>query len=267
MNRSFRSELLKLRRPSVILGGGGAMLGFALLATVLAFATADAGAPTGPAQASEPFSLTLGQLAEAGGLTQGFSIAAGFISLLVFVVFLTSVTSEYGHGTLRVLLTRQPNRAKLLGGKVLALVAITAAALLVAEVLSALAAVAMAGMRDVSTSEWFTSSGLLNAAGDYTNALLTATFFGVLGGVMGLLLRSTILALGVGLAWLMPVEHIIQNGWAGAGRWFPGLLFEAVGRGGTDVTSYQRALFFAVGITAVMLVVGATTFLRRDVST
>jgi ABC-type transport system involved in multi-copper enzyme maturation permease subunit len=267
MTRSFRSELLKLRRPSVIFGAGGAMLGFALLATILAFATAEAGDPTGPPDASEPFALTLGQLAEAGGLTQGFSVAAGFISLLVFVVFLTSITSEYGHGTLRVLLTRQPNRAKLLAGKVLALLAITAAALLVAVVVSAVAAVVLAGMWDVSTADWFTSTGLVNAAGDYANALLTATFFGVLGGVMGLLLRSTVLALGVGLAWLMPVEHIIQNGWAGAGRWFPGLLFEAVGRGGTDVTSYQRALFFAVGITVVMAVVGATTFLRRDVST
>ncbi|MCA1691393.1 MAG: ABC transporter permease subunit, partial [Actinobacteria bacterium] len=251
-------------------GAGGAMLGFALLATVLTFVTADASttaAVVRPPSEGAGFDATLADLGQAGGLTRGFSIAAGFISLLVFVVFLTSVTAEYGHGTLRVLLTREPGRARLLGGKVLALLAATAAALLVAQLFSASAAVILAGLRDVPTGEWFSGTGVVAAGGDYLNALLTATFFGVLGIALGVLLRSTPLALGVGLAWLMPFEHIVQNGWAGAGRWFPGLVFEAVGRGGNAVTTYQRSLVLAVAFTAVAFIAGSASFMRRDVST
>jgi ABC-2 type transport system permease protein len=265
MIRSVRSELLKLRRPSVIYGGGGAMLSFALLATVLTFLMAE----TGPARPSNgnDFVITVGQLGSAGGLTLGFSIAAGFIGLLVFVVFLTSVTSEYGHGTLRSLLTRQPRRGRLLAGKLVTLVACTAAALLVAEVVSAAAAAAMAAAKDIPTDAWFTSSGLQRAAGDYANALLNATFIGSLGAALGVLLRSTVLALGVGLAWLMPIEHIVQNAWAGAGRWFPGLLLEAVARGGTTLTSYSRSLLLAGAFASIALLTGTLTFVRRDVST
>ena len=265
MIRSIRSELLKLRRPSVVFGGGGAMLAFALLATVLAFLTAETGPPR-PTNGND-LAVTLGQLGETGGLTRGFSIAAGFIGLLVFVVFLTSVTSEYGLGTLRVLLTRQPRRGRLLAGKLVTLVACTAAALLVAEVVSAATAVLMAGLRDVPTADWFSGDGLLAAAGDYANALLNATFFGMLGAGLGVILRSTVLALGVGLAWLMPIEHIIQNAWAGAGRWFPGLLFEAVARGGTALTSYSRSLLLAALAAGLTLLAGTVTFVRRDVST
>lgn len=264
MTRSIRAELLKLRRPSVIYGGGGAMLAFALLATVLAFLTAKTTAA--PPTNGNDISITVAQLSAAGGLTLGFSVAAGFISLLVFVVFLTGVTSEYGHGTLRALLTREPSRGRLLAGKLLALISCTAAALLVAEVVSAAAAVGMAGLRDIPTARWFTGTGLVEAGGNYVNALLNATFFGMLGVALGVLLRSTVLALGVGLAWFMPVEHIVQNAWAGAGRWFPGLLFEAVGRGGTVATSYQRSLLLAATAATVALVVGGATFVRRDVS-
>src|ERR1035441_1925646 len=78
------------------------MLGFALLATVLTFATATsattvAASPLGGAALGS----TLGQLGHPGGLTRGFTIAAGFIGLLVFVLFTTSMTSEYGLGTIR----------------------------------------------------------------------------------------------------------------------------------------------------------------------
>lgn len=87
------------------------------------------------------------------------------------------------------------------------------------------------------------------------------------GTALGVLLRSTAVALGVGLAWFLPLEHIIQQSWVGASRWFPGLLFEAVARGGTTETSYARALVLGLLVAAGGLVVGAVSFARRDVST
>jgi ABC-2 type transport system permease protein len=267
MIRSFNAELLKLRRPAVFYGATGAMLAFALLATVLTFATAtSAGAAAASPVGGAALGSTLGQLGQPGGLTRGFTIAAGFIGLLVFVLFTTNITSEYGLGTIRVLLTRQPHRARLLAGKLLALLAFVAALLFAAELLSAATAIALAHVRDVSTAEWFTADGLGHFGGDYANAVLTATVFGTVGISLGVFCRSTPIALGIGLAWLGPMEHIIQLGWSGAARWFPGLLFDAIAGGGTAITTYQRAVVMALGYTALALSAAAVSFIRRDVS-
>ena len=267
MIRSFKAELLKLRRPVVLYGAAGAMLGFALLATVLTFTTATsaktaAASPVGGAALGS----TLGQLGQPGGLTRGFTIAAGFIGLLVFVLFTTNMTSEYGQGTIRVLLTRQPRRAQLLAGKLLALLAFVAALLFAAELISAVAAIALAHAHDVSTADWLTTDGLGHLAGDYANAVLTATVFGTVGISLGVFTRSTPIALGIGLAWLGPLEHILQLSWSGAARWFPGLVFDAIASGGTTITTYQRALVMALAYAALALAIAAVSFIRRDVS-
>jgi ABC-2 type transport system permease protein len=265
MIRSFRAEMLKLRRRSVVWAAGVILPGFALLATLLGFINAkDTAAPGATVVAGTNTTLT--ELAQPGGLTQGFSSAATFVGIIVFVLFLTSMTSEYGQGTLRVALTRQPRRAAMLAGKLLALVGLTAAALLCAEAVSAAASVFLAHARDVSTADWFTGTGLSHAAADYGNAMLSAALFGAAGTALGLVLHSTMLALAVGLAWIGLLEHIVQLSWSDAGRWFPGLLFDAVDLGGSEVTSYSRALILSTAFASALLVASAIGFVRRDVT-
>jgi ABC-2 type transport system permease protein len=267
MIRSLHAELLKLRRPAVLYGAGGAMLGFALLATILTFATAVTAPAVGPSPVGgASIATTVGQLGQAGGLTRGFTIAAGFIGLLVFVLFTISMTSEYGLGTIRVLLIRQPRRARLLTGKLMALLACVAAVLFAAELLSGGTAIVLAHARGIPTADWFTVAGLRHATGDYANAVLTAAAFGAIGMMTGVLVRSTPIALGIGLAWLGPLEHIVQLGWSGAANWFPGLLIGAIATGGSTVTTYQRALLAALIYAALALTAGIVTFTRRDVS-
>lgn len=265
MIRSIQAEFLKLRRPAVLYGAAGSMLGFALLATVLTFATATATSGSSPV-GGEALTSTVAQLGHGGGLTRGFTIAAGFIGLLTFVLFTTSVTSEYGLGTIRVMLVREPRRTRLLSGKLLALLACVAAVLFAAELVSSALAVALARGRGIPTDDWFTGDGMHYFVGDFANAVLTATFFGTVGAMIGLLARSTPLALGIGLAWLGPIEHIVQLNWDGAGRWFPGLIFDAVANGGTTVATYQHAATTAVVYTAVAMLIGTASFQRRDVS-
>jgi ABC-2 type transport system permease protein len=173
----------------------------------------------------------------------------------VLVLFTTSITAEYGQGTVRTMLIRQPRRARLLAGKLAALLACVAAALLATEIISMIAAVVLARTRDIPTTGWFTAAGLGNATGDYANALLAAALFGVFGTALGVLLRSTPLALAIGLAWLLPLENIMSNSWSDAGRWLPGLLSRAIGSGGTTLVSYERAvtltaIYAAVALTA-----------------
>jgi ABC-2 type transport system permease protein len=265
MIRSLHAELLKLRRPSIIYGAGGSAVAFALLATILTFVTAKARPPLLPDVAST-LATSLGQLAGPGGLSRGFTIAGSVLGLLVFVLFMTSVTNEYGLGTIRLMLTRQPGRVRLLAGKFLALVGCVAAALLIAEVLSVAAAFALAHARGISTADWFGGPGLRHAVADYGNALLAAACFGAVGAVIGVLVRSTPLALGLGIAWLGPVEHILQLSWSSAPSWLPGLLLDALANGGTTVVSYQRALSISLVFTGVAVVLGVVSFLRRDVN-
>jgi ABC-2 type transport system permease protein len=81
------------------------------------------------------------------------------------------------------------------------------------------------------------------------------------------LLRSTVLALSVGLAWLLPLENIVQNSWKRAQHWLPGLLFGVVGRGGTTIVSYSVAISLAAAYAAAALTAASVSFLRRDITT
>ena len=159
MIRMFKAELLKLRRRRVAIAVALTTLAFAVVASVAVFLSAtDAGAPG--ASAARP-SQSLGQ---AGGATEAFSIGASFAGILVFVLFIANVAGEFSQGTFRTLLMRQPRRIALLAGKMTALLAFAALVLLVAEILTVVASVAIAPTQDVSTASWFGLDGLGEAA-------------------------------------------------------------------------------------------------------
>jgi ABC-2 type transport system permease protein len=267
LRNSFRAEWLKLMRPAAIFGAGGALVLLASLSSVLTFAAAsdDVGPP--PLN-NPPLLSTTTELESASGIAQGFVIAAGFIGILALVLFAASVAGEFTQGTLRTLLTRQPRRTPLLLGKLAALFAACALALAVAMAASVGLSFALAGVRGISTSEWVaSSSGAAEVARAYGNALLAVVLFAILGTSLGLITRSTVTAVAIGVAWLMPLEHIVQGAWAEAGGWFPGLILTAITREGTDVAPYGRSVVLSLIYGGAFALVGAVSFLRRDVAT
>lgn len=263
MIRAMQAEFIKLRRRSVLFGAGSVLPLLAIIATVLVFALAKTTASTGDRAVFGP-SLT--QLGQSGGLSRGFTAATGFIGLLVLVVFIAATTSEWGHGTIRMVLTRQPYRARVFAGKAMALLAATAVALALALVVSVVTAYVMAAARGIPTDSWLTGAGLQHAGGAWLRAMLSCSCFGLLGIALGLLIRSTTVAITVAFAWFFPLEHIIQNAWAGAGRWFPGLLFDAVTTDGNSETSFARALLLAAVVVVVFLVAATRDLRRRDIT-
>ena len=63
-----------------------------------------------------------------------------------------------------------------------------------------------------------------------------------------------------------PSEHLLQDAWHPAGRFFPGLLLEAFVAGGTPEVSATRAfLTVAVYVTAAAALAGMV-FTRRDMT-
>jgi ABC-2 type transport system permease protein len=264
MIRSFRSEWIKLRRPGMILGGAGTIVGFAILTVALTLTTASA-APTD--EGGPGGGVTLEQLAATDGLAAILATAATFIGVVALSVFAISIASEYSQGTLRNLLVRQPRRVRLLAGKLLALASFTTIAVLVAGVAAVTVALLVAPAQDISTSAWFSSAGWTALGAGLGNLLLATLGWGLLGTVLALVLRAPAAAVGVGLAYALPGELLVTAAWADGARWLPGQLLDTLAQGGTSAVTYGWAGLL-LALYAVVAVVAATTlFTRRDVAT
>jgi ABC-2 type transport system permease protein len=264
MTRSFLSEWIKLRRPGMILGGAGTIVGFAILTVVLSLTTASA---TSTDQGPGGESVTLAQLAAADGLASILASAATFIGVVALSVFAMSIASEYSQGTLRNLLVRQPRRVRLLAGKTLALASFTTIAVIVAGIAAVATALLVAPTQDISTTAWFTSAGWTALAGGLGNLLLATLGWGLVGALLALVLRAPAAAVGVGLAWALPGELLVTAAWADGARWLPGQLLDALAQGGTTAVTYGSAGLLLALYAVVAMVAGTALFTRRDVAT
>jgi hypothetical protein len=260
MTNVIRAELTKLSRRRLLVGTLVAAGVFATVATVAVFLAAQ---PAGPAPGR---TITLAELSRAGGGTLAFATGASFAGLLVFATFIANFTGEFSQGTFRTLLMRQPGRIRLLTGKMVALLLFAAAFLLAAEALTLVASSIIAPTRGVPLAEWFTLSGLGEAAGHFATSLVVVSGWALLGMGLAVVVRSTPVALAIGVAWAGPFEHILQDTWSAASRWFPGLLLEALAVGGTPDASYQRAALMVAGYVVVASGTALALFARRDVT-
>jgi ABC-2 type transport system permease protein len=185
---------------------------------------------------------------------------------VVLVLFIANFAGEFSQGTIRTLLMRQPRRLGLLAGKMAALLVFVAGVLALAEVLTVGASAAIAPSQDVDTGSWFGADAIGPAAGDYATALLGVTAWALLGMAIAVFVRSIPIALGIGVVWAGPFEHILQDSWTSAERWFPGLLLESLAAGGTDEVAFGRALALVSVYVTVAASAAAVVFVRRDVT-
>jgi ABC-2 type transport system permease protein len=260
MIRSFKAELLKLRRRRVAVVAALGTLAFAVISTTAVFLAATE--TEGPGDRG----TTIDSLSQAGGATEAFALGVSFTGLLVLVLFIANVAGEFSQGTIRTLLMRQPRRLALLAGKMAALLVFVAGVLLLAEVLTVGASAVIAPSQDVAMSSWFGLDGLGEAASDYGTALLGVASWALLGMAIAVFVRSIPVALGIGIVWAGPFEHILQDSWTSAERWFPGLLLESLAAGGTDEVSLGRAVALVAVYVAIAVSAAAVVFARRDVT-
>jgi len=256
--RALRAELVKVGRARVLLVTAAAAV-FAVGGAAVVLAAAQPAA-----EAAAGRGLTVEALSDAGGGTQVFRTAASFAGFFVFVLFVGAGAVEFGRGTFRTMLLRQPRRLPLLIGKTAGLLAFAASVLLVTEVATWIAARLLAPSQGVPTEAWATVSGLVQGLGDYGAVLFWVTAYAVLGLTLAVLLRSVAVALAVGIGWAGPFEHILQDAWDPASRLFPGLLLEAFVAGGTPQVSAPRAFMTVAAYMALAAVVAGASFARRD---
>jgi ABC-type transport system involved in multi-copper enzyme maturation permease subunit len=200
------------------------------------------------------------------GLTIGFSNAAGLLGIVALCVFAAQTAQEYTYGTLRNLLVRQPRRLQLLLGKYVSMASFAIVMVFLAAVVSMSLAFGLSGRAKVATDAWVTSDALQEMAKTFGNVLLSVIAFGTVGMILGLLLRSPISAISLGVIWLLIVENILVAVKSSLGNWMPGNLMSIIAVGGTTDISYTHAITMVAIYLVASAAIVITLFKRRDVS-
>ncbi len=257
---AFRSEWVKLRRRTLLLGVFGGLAIAASFFVVLLFTQA---AAVGPGSADLP---SLQVLAQPNGLIHGVDRVVVLLGIVAFGVAAFQIASEYSLGTLRQLLVRQPRRRTLLAGKYLGVITFLVAAVVFASVVAGGVAVVMAHVRHVPVGAWFGVTGIKDLTTALGELLLAVIGFGTLGLAVGLFLRSAVFAVVVGLGYLIAVESIVGRVLPALNPWLPGQLLLGVGQGGNANTGFARAVALSALYLVGVAFVTAWAFTRRDVT-
>lgn len=259
---AYSSEWLKLRRRSMLLGGLGA-LGFTVFATVLTIERVVKTIPHGPGD--HRFAVTAAQLSKPDGLVHGVTRSITLMGIVALCLFAGAMASEYSQGTLRNLLVRQPRRLHFLAGKYMALVSFMTVAVALAIGVAVGVAFVLAPSKGVDTSAWTTSAGLTALWHSVLNVALACVGYGTLGMVLAIVLRSPVLAVAVGVAYILPGEAIVNAAWSSGQNWLPGQLLSTLAHGGTSAVSYGHAGWWLL-LYGISIAVGTVLlFQRRDV--
>jgi len=257
-----RAELTKLRRPSLSLSTIAAVTFVIGLVTSLLFLLVDS--PDGNGERG----IRIGRevLSLATGVSIGFSNSAGLLGIVALCIFAAQTAQEYTYGTLRNLLVRQPSRMKILIGKLISMKLFAIVMVALAAVLSVALSYLFAGVKDISTAAWASSEANAALARTFINVLIATIGYGIFGMILGLLFRSPISAISIGVIWNLIIEGLLSAFVTNIDRYFPGQLLSIVAQGGSEKVSYQYALITSYGFLLVGLIIVAVLFKRRDVA-
>ena len=258
----INSELRKLRRPTLFLGTMGAVIFFSVLFSALLFLLIDS--PQGNADRGRVIGREVLSLATGG--VRGFASVGGFLGIIALCVFAAQTAQEYTYGTLRNLLIRQPRRLLVLLGKLISMKIFALVMIALAAVVSIATSVVLAPRAKVSTDLWFTSVGIQAIFTTFINVTISVVGFGIIGMVLGLLLRSPISAISFGVLWLLIVENLLIAVKSSLQSWLPGAQLAAIASGGTVDVTYQHALAVGGIYVAVGAMIASILFVRRDVA-
>ena len=259
---SFRSEWILLNRRRMWTAMGLTTAIFTIVATVLTLSTAESFV------GGDSVGLALESLVGSGGATAAVIFSIGFSSILVLAAFASSTGNEFGRGTLRAALTKQPNRWSLMAGKLGARVTVASILMAGALVIGAVTAAVYAPSEDISTTGWFDGDAFVTAAGDYARLIGFVVMFALVGTTVAVLVRSTPVSLGICLLWFGPIENVIGENRSWAERWFPGLVLRSLVQPDSADALPLGTTVATLGVyAAVCVALIGTVMTRRDVTT
>jgi ABC-type transport system involved in multi-copper enzyme maturation permease subunit len=262
MLRVVRCELARLRAPSVLLLGTGLMALFAFLATIIVVYTASGGSGMAPPGADR---VTLAMLEAPDGMFVAVENFVGMLGIVALSIWGMSAASDYSTGLIRLLVQAEPDRVRLLGGKVVALTVFTCLSTFIMTVGVAAVAPVLAEANGVDAQAWSqdTVVTILHAYGRIT---LSVLLWGVVGLFVGVITRSSGAAIAIGVGYLLAFEGLIGMVLDSGSVWLPGGAFSVIATGGSADMSFGAALLIAAAYAVSALAISAVVFRRRDIT-
>ena len=261
--REVRSELVRSCRKGVLLGWFGLSAAFAVLINTVMYGVVldNPEALSGPG-VSFP---SLQTLESSVGLTAGLSSAASMLGVVTLSFWAVLTATDYSSGLMRLLVSAQPRRWRLLLGKAAALSLWTACVATVALVVHLGAAPAAARSAGIDTGAWSQAS-VGDVAGSWVNLLLTLLVWGFIGLALATLTRSSAIAVSAGAGYVLVVDGIIRTAAGPVADVLPSSTLTALAQGGNSDLGYTSALgvgscYIVVGLLAAMVALA-----RRDIT-
>jgi ABC-type transport system involved in multi-copper enzyme maturation permease subunit len=155
---------------------------------------------------------------------------------------------------------------KILAGKLISVKIFALIMIFLSAIVSIGTSVILAPTVDVSTDLWFTSVGIEFIYTTFINVTISVVGFGVIGMVLGLLLRSPISAISFGVLWLLIVENLLVAVKSSTQSWLPGTQLTIIASGGSADVTYSHALAVGGAYVAFGALVASILFVRRDVA-
>jgi ABC-type transport system involved in multi-copper enzyme maturation permease subunit len=202
----------------------------------------------------------------AGGSVYGFASVGGLLGIIALCVFAAQTAQEYTYGTLRNLLVRQPGRVRLLFGKLIAMKIFALIMIAISAIVSIGISYYLSDRAKDSTDLWFTSDGFHEIGKTLLNVTISVVYFGIIGMVLGLLLRSPISAISIGVLWILIIENLLGAVKPVFLKWMPGNQLSTIAQGGSPDISYSHALTLGTAYVLLGAVIATILFSRRDVS-
>ena len=250
MYRVWRSEVRKLSRPRFLLSNFLVAIALQTIFTVTLFLKAEGSIVT--------------DLNKSSGLFFSTKSISAFLGIISFCIFAASFAQEYGFGTLKNLLVREPSRSKLIMGKLLGVSTFIAVLIILVSLVGGSLSYLLSSKADVSVTNWsFFSSGFL---APLLNVELAAVSYGVLGACLAVILRSSITAISAGLIWLLVIETLFGFFGKTLAKWLPGGNLANFADGGSLEMSYLHSAGVVSIYSLVALVALLIIFNFRDVA-
>lgn len=267
MRNIVRSEWIRIWRPSFLYGGTGVMAGFAALVSVFIYVSAPtttAATPQQPGPAGR-FIATVAQIAQPGGFLTALAPVSTLAGIILLALWALCAASDYSTGVIRILVQAEPKRIKLLTGKIAALVSFTLFTTATTTLIVVLVARPLARLQGIQTGAWKTDF-FPHLLSSYANFTIAAIVWGLIGLVLAVLTRSSALAIGIGIGWLLVVENLIGIIAPDATPYLPGGTLNALVNGGTTQLDWLPALGLTLLYGAVAVTISLVAFHRRDIT-
>jgi ABC-type transport system involved in multi-copper enzyme maturation permease subunit len=218
--RAFRSELIRIRRPAFLFGGIGLMAVFAGVVSIFIFTSAER-APAAPKAGQGAGAYTVAGIASPGGFLTALPTVSRLAGVILLALWAIAVATDYSTGLIRILAQAHPNRTRLLGGKIAALSVFTIVATTVTTLVVVVFARPLAKLEGIPIEAWKTDFAS-HLGKDFFDFTIAGLVWGLIGLMLAVLTRSSAIAIGIGLGFLLVAEGLISIVAPSSSAYLPG---------------------------------------------